>query len=215
VRRRLGIAVAATATIAGLLAAMSASGAPEQQRVTIQMERYYDHASRSMETRFYGSVPSGAPNQYVAVLGKRCGYRYATQVAGASTTEGGAWSVVASSTLLHPTTNYFRARWNGQFSEPLVFRSPISVHVYKLNGGRFSIWLYSDMNVKGRFVELQRLAAGTWTRVMRKRLVAYRTNNVYRAVFTVRERGVTFRGFVPDATAAPCYDGNATPTFTS
>jgi hypothetical protein len=197
------------------VAASAASGAPAQQRVTLQMERYYDHASRSIETRFYGVIADGAPNQYVAVLGKRCGYRYSTQIAGASTREGGAWSVVASSTLLHPTTNHFRARWNGQLSEPLIFRSPISVFVHKLGGGRFSVWLYSEMNMKRRYVELQRVAAGSWTRVRRKRLVAYRTNNIYRAVFTVRERGVTFRGFVPDATAAPCYDSNATPTFTS
>lgn len=201
--------------VVGVLAASAAAGAPAQQTVTLQMERYYDHASRSMETRFYGVIASGAPNEYVAVLGKRCGYRYATQIAGASTREGGGWSVEASSVLLHPTTNFFRARWNGHFSQPLVFRSPISVHVYKLGGGRFSIWLYSEMNMKGRYVELQRLAAGTWTRVIRKRLVRYRTNNVYRAVFRVRERGLTFRGFVPDATAAPCYDSNATPTFTS
>jgi hypothetical protein len=179
------------------------------------MERYYDPVCRCTQTRFFGSIANGAPNEYVAVLGKRCGYKYSTQVAGASTREGGSWSAVADPFLFRPETNYLRARWKGQLSEPLIFRSPVSVNVYRLGRGRYSIWLYSDMNVRGRFVELQRLAAGTWTRVQRRRLVAHRTNNIYQAIFTVRQRGLTLRGFVPEATAAPCYGANGTQTFSS
>jgi hypothetical protein len=210
VRRRL----IAGAAVSAALAASAAVGAPSE-KVTLQMERYYDPVCRCTQIRFFGVIASGAPNEYVAVLGKRCGYRYSTQVAGGSTREGGLWSAVADPFLFRPETNYVRARWNGYFSEPLIFRSPISVNVYKMGGGRFSVWLYSDTNVKGRFIELQRLEAGTWTRVRRKRLVAHRTNNIYQAIFTVRQRGLTLRGYVPSETAAPCYSANATQTFSS
>jgi hypothetical protein len=193
----------------------AATGAPAQ-RVTLEMERYYDHACRCMKTRFGGAIASGASNEYVAVLGKRCGYKYSTQVAGATTREGGFWTADVNPVLLSSTTNHFRARWNGHLSEPLIVRSPIPVFLDRKGGGRYGVWFYSDTNMRGRLVELQRLTAGSWTRFRRKRLVRSPDQlGIYRAVFTVRERGLRLRFSVPPETAAPCYNAGASPTFST
>jgi hypothetical protein len=198
------------------VAASAAGGAPAQQRVTLQMERYYDDACRCMKTRFFGVIASGAPNQYVAVLGKRCGYRHSTQVAGASTSEGGAWSVEANPVLLTSSTNFFRARWNGHLSEPLVFRQPVTAFPFKETRRRFTVQVASDKDLRGRFVELQRLEGGSWTRLRRKRLVrSTRVNSNYNATFRIRQRGLRLRFFVPEETVAPCYSAGATKSFSS
>jgi hypothetical protein len=110
----------------------------------------------------------------------------------------------------------FQARWNGHLSEPLIFRTPATISLYKQPRRRYGITVFSDLNLRGRFVELQRLAAGSWTRVRRKRLVhTPKQNGAFYAVFTVRQRGLMLRIFVPDETVAPCYNPTATETFSS
>lgn len=109
----------------------------------------------------------------------------------------------------------FRARWSGRLSEPVIFRQPFALGFYKQSRRRWGVTVYSDVNLRGRFVELQRLAGSSWTRVRRQRLVPTPKKKAVYAIFTVRQRGLTLRIFVPEETAAPCYNPTATQTFTS
>jgi hypothetical protein len=109
----------------------------------------------------------------------------------------------------------FQARWNGHVSTPSIVRSPPAISFYKQARRRWGITVHSALNLNGRFVELQRLAAGTWTRVRRKRLILTPRRKGYYAIFAVRQRGLTLRIFVPEETAAPCYTPTVTQTFYS
>lgn len=189
-----------------------AAAAPTQ-KVTIQGERFLSHACCGFKFRFSGAISSGTANEDVAVHGKRCGSRSSTVVARASTREGGFWSV--ESGRLSSATNMFQARWNGHSSQPLIFREPAAMSFYRQSRRRWGITVFSSRNLQGRFVELQRLAAGTWTRVRRLRLVPTPRKKGFYAIFPVRRRGLTLRIFVPEETAAPCYNPTATKTFYS
>jgi hypothetical protein len=109
----------------------------------------------------------------------------------------------------------FQARWNGHLSKPSIVRAPPAISFYRQARRRWGITVHSAANLKGRFVELQRFAVGKWTRVRRKRLVPTPRRKGYYAIFAVRQRGLTLRIFVPEKTAAPCYDPTATQTFSS
>jgi hypothetical protein len=134
-------------------------------------------------------------------------------VAGASTREGGFWSV--ESRRLTSATNMFQARWNGYLSQPLIFREPAAMSFYRQSRRRWGITVFSYQNLQGHFVELQRWAGGMWTRVRRQRLVPTPKRKGVYAIFTVRQRGLTLRIFLPEETAAPCHYPTATQTFSS
>jgi hypothetical protein len=197
--------------VSGLLTTVAA--AAPTQTVTIQGKRFLSQACCGFTFRFSGAISSGAPNEDVAVHGKRCGFRDWTMVAQASTRAGGFWSV--ESGRLSSATNMFQARWNGHSSQPLIFREPAPMSFYRQSRRRWGITVFSSRNLRGRFVELQRLSAGTWTRVRRLRLVPTPRKKGFYAIFPVRQRGLTLRIFVPQATAAPCYTPTATKTFYS
>jgi hypothetical protein len=72
----------------------------------------------------------------------------------------------------------------------------------------------SSLKLRGKFIELQRLSAGQWTRIRRARFSARRPG-VFSATFTVKRRGLTLRAFVPAESAAPCYAATASKTWTS
>jgi hypothetical protein len=70
------------------------------------------------------------------------------------------------------------------------------------------------LKLKGKFVELQRLSAGQWTRIRRARFSSRRPG-VFFATFTVKRRGLTLRAFVPAESAAPCYAATASKTWST
>jgi hypothetical protein len=178
------------------------------------MERFYDNACRCYKLRFFGTIASGAANEYVTVLRQECGSRSATAIAGASTRAGGAWEAEpVFGARPESDSSTYRARWNGRLSDPLVFRGKLMTSLTTLGGGRFRVRVSTEQNMKGRRVELQRLVGGQWVRLRSARLVRFRGD--FAATFTVRRRGLTLRAFLPARSAAPCYSATASESFVS
>lgn len=185
--------------------------------VTLKVERFYEQESGVWRLRFTGVIPSGAANEYVAILHQKCGYRFSTAIGGATTREGGFYEAIPRYGV-PPQSGTFRARWNTHVSEPVTLRSPVRISLGKEPGRRYRVRVLADSNLSGRFVALQRLAGGRWTHVRRARLVAYGQGgygSFYTAAFTVRKRGLRLRILVPEKAAAPCHEPAASQTFVS
>jgi hypothetical protein len=102
-------------------------------------------------------------------------------------------------------------------SEPVRFRDSVRISVTKLSGLSHRVSVSGDQDMKGRIIELQRLASGQWRLLRRARLVddriTYGVNSS--ATFTVRRRGLVLRAFIPARSAAPCYTATASEQWTS
>lgn len=155
------------------------------------------------------------------MLQRRCGYSFATAIAGTQTRTGGFWE--AETTYAprpeHDTSTYF-ARWGSVRSKAVSFRGRLSMGVERLGGGRFkvTVWRGGEVlqDMTGRQIVLQRLVGGVWTRVAAARLrVDPREYSRYSATFTVRARGWTLRAVVPTKNARPCFRQSTTERWRS
>jgi hypothetical protein len=196
------VAVAASVALLGVPDADA-----QREDVTLGVERFYDNACRCYKLRFSGAIASGAANEYVAVLQQKCGSGAPTAIAGATTQQGGAWVAdPVSGARPGEDSSTYQARWNGRLSDPLRFRGKVPLSLTPLARGRYRVGVSTfdtAQSMKGRVVELQRLAGGRWTPVQRARLRG--TGGSFAAVVTARARNQSFRIFVPAASAAPCY----------
>jgi hypothetical protein len=207
--RLLAIAALVVASVAS-----TAAAAPTD--VTLTVDRFVDQFQIN-RLRFSGLISSGAANEYVAVMHRRCGQPSFTAIGGATTGEGGAWEAIPMFGT-PPTSGTFRAQWKGQISKPVTIRSPVRVFLNRPRSGRHLVRVIADANLSGRFVALQRLAGGRWTHVRRARLSSYGSAGFgggFEASFRVRKRGLTLRFLVPEKTAAPCHLPAASRSFVS
>ena len=210
-----GRLAAAGIAVFGVFAA-AAVAAPAQD-VTLKVERFFEQEFGMWRLRFTGVIPSGAANEYVAVLHQKCGQRFSTAIGGATTREGGVYEAIPRYGV-PPQSGTFRARWGRHVSEPVTLRSPVRISLVKQAGRRYRANVLADFDLTGRFIALQRLAGGRWTHVRRARLVAYGQagyGSFYTATFKVRKRGLQLRVLVPEKTAAPCHEPAASHTFVS
>jgi hypothetical protein len=194
----------------------AAVAAPSQD-MTLKVERFYEQQFGMWRLRFTGAIPSGAANEYVAVLHQKCGQRFSTAIGGATTGEGGFYEAIPRFGN-PPQSGTFRALWKGHRSDPITLRSPVRITLERGSGRRYRVRVAADSDLSGRFVALQRLAGGRWTHVRRARLVPYGQGGYgtfYTAAFKVRKRGLRLRIFVPEKTAAPCHEPAASQTFVS
>jgi hypothetical protein len=207
-----------TTGVAIVAALSSTAAAAPLQGVTMKVDRFYESEFGTWRLRFAGIIPSGAANEYVAIMHQKCGYRFSTAIGGATTTEGGAYEAIPRFGII-PQSGTFRAQWKGRLSDPVTLRSPVQLRVSKLRGnGRYRASITAESNLNGRFVALQRLAGGRWTHVRRLRLVSGGQSGFtgyFDARFTVRQRGLRLRIFVPAATVGACHDPTASATFVS
>jgi hypothetical protein len=215
---RVRLLLVAAALVVALVPA--AAAAPSAQEVTLKVDRFFDPACNCIRVRFSGTVSSGREGEYVTVMQQRCGARFSTALAGATTEPGGVWSAMPSTYYLHAplVPGTFRARWKSHVSEPVPFRPPLKVSVRRdRTGGRFLVFVQAHATLRGEFLELQRLVAGQWKRLKYLRLGDRGVNygGSYWASFRARRKGWTMRVFAPPETAAPCYSAGATPTFRS
>jgi hypothetical protein len=211
-----GRLIAAGASIVAVIA--SGVAAAPAADVTMNARRIYDVACRCYTLRFSGAISSRAANEYVAIMLQRCGYRFSTAVTGVQTRAGGLWEVEWSGGDRMSGT--YRAQWNGHLSEPVTVRPRVPLVFAKLRRQRYRVTvnMYETLqDMSGRLVELQRLAAGGWTRVRRTRLATDRESfgKSFSATFAVPTRGLTLRVLVPRKSAAPCYIAGVTKTWVS
>jgi hypothetical protein len=102
----------------------------------------------------------------------------------------------------------------------LSFRAKVPISLAQLSGGRNRVTVATGdirQSMKGRVVELQRMARGRWTRVRRMRLApeAGSAGTLFSATFRMRARGVTLRLLVPAESASPCYTATASRPWVS
>jgi hypothetical protein len=173
---------------------------------------------------FVGTVSSSAAGETVDVLGQDCGTRGYRLIQGTSTRPGGAWRATnpqeESPWRYTPVTSgtTFKARWNNQESGTVVWRGKAPLSATKLTSRR--AWRVSAIpasafvSLKGKLVVLQRLRAGRWVEVQRKRLVhkpSYTKGAFnHEAVFAIPQRGWTVRALLPTKSALPCYRASVT-----
>lgn len=185
--------------------------------MTLELDRVYDPECYCYRLRFRGAISPPGANKYVAVTQRKCGFNFATSVAGASTRADGSW--VAKSSVAPSSSATYRARWGRRLSKPVTVRPKMEMRLTKLLAKRYRVTVSTgdaQQELTGRSVELQRLAAGRWTRVRRARLDADRgAFGSFSATFMVRTRGLTLRIVVPEKSAAPCFAKTLSQTFVS
>jgi hypothetical protein len=214
-KKAIALALAAVLVgVAALLLLPPAAAGPSQS-VSLRVFRTIDKNSGLPRVSFAGVISSGAAGQEVTVLQQACGASFATAVAGTQTREGGAWNAEPASPATVAYSATFRARWGDVQSDPVDMHPPMPIFLLPQPRSRIEVQVSTAsarQDMKGRIVALQRLRDRKWTTVARKRVVLGRAGGfgfTYEATFPVR-RGWTVRGFVPSATAAPCFTSNVT-----
>jgi hypothetical protein len=188
--------------------------------VTLDVSQYRN-ANRVLTLVFQGTISSRSRGEYVEVLGRYCGASGDRLITGTQTTGGGGFRIENPNS--EPPWNYtdvysgttFRARWNGQYSEPRLWQLPAQPRVARISGTR--TWVAhatpatptGQVGFQGKTIELQRSTPGGWVRVRSARLVRKASLRWgpfnYQAAFTVPTRGLRLRAYLPAASAAPCY----------
>ena len=203
-------------------AAAAASGSRSADEITLRVDAPFDPAVGTRNISFSGRVSSGKAGEVVEIQAKECGRnRFYRLVAGTRTVGGGSFALpnqTGGSNIL--ANAYFRARWNGNFSNVVLVRMPAQVWA-RWNPRRrtvrvsVSAWT-TGHNFRGRYVELQRDAGGgQWVTVRRARLSRTRTTGLFGTAFSVPTRGLTLRVFAPAATLAPCFNAGTSQTWRS
>lgn len=205
------------------------SAASRADGVTMVFSQYRN-ANGVLVLLFSGTVASSAPGETVDLLERSCGQRDYRLTWSTQTRAGGGWQVQNPeqdapwrSTRVDSGTT-FRARWNGHFSDPYLWRLPAPIGAIKIPGRRAwrvlvsPPWL-ANVSMKGKIVELQRWSGRRWVRYRRARL-AHKPSYDYgafnhEAVFAVSKRGLRLRAFLPARSAAPCYLAGATQPWRS
>jgi hypothetical protein len=214
----------ASAAIA-LAVAVPTALAVGTQAVTLNVSQYVNQ-NKLLTLAFSGTIESGAPGEFVDILGRDCGARNERSITSTRTVAGGRYRI--DNPNPNPPFNFtfvesgttFRSRWNDQYSDPFLWRLPLRPAVTKVSGRRaWRIEFHTrPPGIAGKPVELQRLSKGQWVRVRRARLVEKRStvsDVLHEAVFSVPTRGLTLRVFVPAQTAAPCHLAGASKQWRS
>jgi hypothetical protein len=235
VRRQLSYPLAVRRTVA-LALALSAfvtpavAGSAEVADVTIRVREFFDPDTNTREVELSGLVPNRSAGEHVEVLAKDCGpnYRHYRVVAGTTTIAGGSWSLLSNKPPVYvriPVNSYFRARWRGELSDPVL--NPIAAFVtvaWRPRLRRVEVAVstgQTGQSLRGRYVELQRKLPRTdsWTRVRRARLgrgVFERYfGQQFKTRFAIPTRGLTLRVVVPAQTGAPCFSVGVSQTWRS
>lgn len=216
-KRKRPIVLVVAAAAAALSEFTPTYAAPADEAVTLAVERVYDAACYCYRLRFRGIISPPRPREYIAVTQQKCRFDFATSVAGASTRADGSWAATASVSGGIAAT--YRARWRRRVSKPVTVRPSLKIRLAKLALDRYRVSVSTGeakQQMAGRFVELQRLAAGTWSRVRRVRLAPDRgVFGSFSASFVVRKRVLRMRVVVPQKSAAPCFATTLSQTFVS
>lgn len=180
----------------------------EAEEVTIRAQGFeWDNEGRPRRITLSGTVASGKAGQTVGIMLRECGEPHWALVGGTQTATGGAWFASSHEGDFAFGIGWYRARWEGKFSEPVIVRWPAVVRLER-KGRTFTVTVELP-NGAGRLVDLQRKTLTGWVRVRRARLTEARPRggffHPHKASFVVRTRGLTLRAFVSAKTAAPCY----------
>ncbi len=153
-----------------------------------------------------GTVSSAKIGEHVTILAQPCGQTAFSQLAGLSTTTGGAFSYVVKPTL---NTNY-QAKWKSSTGAVTVKVRP-RVRVARLGVGRFSAKVTATTPFTGKYVIFQRYSSllSRWVAVRRVYLKATTGASplvVTSASFRVKLKArLRVRAFMPQTQVGACY----------
>lgn len=203
-RKRIAFAAAFAAT----LAIAGVAAAADEPSITIQERTFVDQGTASRRTSLSGAISPGAGGEPLEILGRECGTTYPVFriIGGTNTSLGGSWQYLVRLEDRIGSPAYFRARWRGVTSRAVLVRVPLVAFVFPGRTTRIEFDTRSSgQNLHGMRIDLQRLIAGNrWVHVRRSRITRVRGTR-FEARFRATRRGLVLRGFVPAATAAPCY----------
>jgi hypothetical protein len=216
--------VVATAAAVGVSALLAPGGSARPstelapaQSVTLTVFRTLDRPTGQYKLRFTGTAGS-APGEDVTVMQQRCGYSFATAVAGAQTQPGGFWEADPPNQSVIALSATFRARWRDTQSEPVTLRPVIPVFLIPIGKGRLTFRTTlggASQDMRGRIALLERRRAGKWTVVRRQKLTVDRVLfSGYVTTFRVPPRWKV-RARIPAKSAAPCFKPNKSDTVRS
>jgi hypothetical protein len=220
-RRWSSVAVLAAALVGGLLvgavsmATATDSGTSAVDDPTIFVRFHVRGPYKTKYFVLYGRVPSAAGDEVVEILERTCGTKDFRIARSARTVVAGFWEVPEA--VFSESVTYV-ARWKGRLSDELALRTSLYVLRFPVpRPPRHRVQLYSrHQEMKGRNIFLQRrVGEGQWTTIRRLRLLHGDYFGQYVATFTFRPRGVMLRVFVPQTTARPCHDAEASTPFRS
>jgi hypothetical protein len=209
------------AAVVALLGQPSARAAASQS-VTLTFARFFDVGCNCFKARLAGRTSSTRAGEEIVILHEYCG-RGPRSAGGATTREGGAWEAVIYpvSRPDFPTSESYRARWDGTVSDPVTFKGPLaSVSGARVAGGRQRVTVVTPnvnpVTLKGRTVVLQRRVGNGWTRVASAPLAPHRARfYTFTATFSGVRRGWTVRALVAARAAAPCFTATASESWVS
>lgn len=219
-RRWSSVAVLAAAVMGGLLVGAASTTATDSGTSAVDDPTIFArfHTRGQYNTKYfvlYGRVPSAAGDEVVEVLERSCGTKDFRVSKSARTVVAGFWELPES--VFYGSATYV-ARWKGRLSDELALRSSLYVLAFPMRKPpRFRIQLFSrHQEMKGRIIYLQRrVGEGRWTTMRRLRLQQGDSFGSYQVNVTIRQRGLTLRAFVPQTSARPCHDAEASRTFRS
>jgi hypothetical protein len=161
-----------------------------------------------------GRIPSNDAGERVQILERTCGTRVFRIASDTQTVAGGFWSLAP--VFFYNSVTYV-ARWNGRLSDESVLRAPIYLLPLPLGKKTFRLQVNArDQTMTGRLVILQRrTSSGDWVQLRRARFKPLGMFGSYGAVVSVKQAGLTLRGFLPAGSARPCHDAEVTMVFRS
>jgi hypothetical protein len=168
----------------------------------------------------FGSVDNGKAGETVELQAKNCGHDFFRVVQGATTVEGGGWSLeywVGITTTL-------RAVWDGAASSQITVRKRAMIHLTPKPGGRgrFKVWIVAQTSLWKKRVLIQQRdqRLGTWKTIrsviLTEQLATGGNFAAFRADVTVSSpKGTQLRAVLPAKQARPCYlSGTSLPVRT-
>jgi len=159
-----------------------------------------------------GSVGNGRPGELVDVEAKDCQQGFFRGIAGATTTDGGAWR-----TNIFPTINTsLRAVWKGNASAPVAVQKRATVLLRQRSAKRFSVSAWGGNSTTPfwrKRVLFQRFdrRVGSWKTVKQ---VVLTTSSRSGTEFTASvPKGTLVRAVIPLSQAQPCWVAGTSRTF--
>jgi hypothetical protein len=223
-RRRTLVIAAALALVAstGFAAGRLASPTHAASDLTIGVRPDTVNPQPGTPVTLFGAIPSARPGESVQIEANECGESgLFHELAGVRTEAQGVWSLlIPGNPPLSPVTKYidtktiYRARWNGRYSETVtVYARPYlemrQLLVKKNKPGKrlFGISVGGrGMKYRKKIFVERRVRTNDWRPV-----ATVRVSGGLGIVWVRASRGWVVRARLPEAEAAPCFIGAATP----
>jgi hypothetical protein len=218
------LVAAALALVAGtgFSAGRWASPTHAASDVTIGVRPDIVNPQQGTPVTLFGTIPSGRPGESVQIEANECGQSgLFHELAGVRTEAQGVWSLpIPGNPPLGLVMKYidtktvYRARWNGRYSETVtVYARPYlemrQLLVKKNKPGKrlFGISVGGrGMKYRKKIVVERRVATNDW-----RPIATVRVSGGLGIVWVRASRGWIVRARLPEAEAAPCFIGTATP----